>query len=124
MPSNALFADLYQLTMLRAYFELGMASPSAFSLFVRKLPARRNFLIACGLAELLREIKSLRFCDEQLSYLRRLGEFRIRSWDGFEGFASPATFMRCARERPFSPMSRSSKSWRRLQKRSSSRRSF
>ena len=48
MPSNALFAELYQLTMLRTYFELGMSSPSAFSLFVRKLPARRNFLIACG----------------------------------------------------------------------------
>ena len=27
MPSNALFADLYQLTMLRTYFELGMSSP-------------------------------------------------------------------------------------------------
>lgn len=66
MPSNALFADLYQLTMLRAYFELGMASPSAFSLFVRKLPARRNFLIACGVAELLREISRCDFVTSSL----------------------------------------------------------
>ncbi len=75
MPRNALFADLYELTMLRAYFELGMASPSAFSLFVRKLPSRRNFLIACGLADLLNEIESLRFDEDQTSYLRSLGEF-------------------------------------------------
>jgi nicotinate phosphoribosyltransferase len=75
MPTNALFADLYQLTMLRAYFELGMAEQAAFSLFVRKLPPRRNFLIACGLADLLNEIESLRFDDEHLGYLRSLGQF-------------------------------------------------
>ena len=75
MSSNALFADLYQMTMLRAYFELGMAEEAAFSLFVRKLPPRRNFLIACGLADLLKEIKSLRFDDDQLRYLRSLGDF-------------------------------------------------
>ena len=56
MSSNALFADLYQLTMLRAYFELGMTKKAAFSLFVRKLPPRRNFLIACGLADLLTDL--------------------------------------------------------------------
>ncbi|MDO8631400.1 MAG: nicotinate phosphoribosyltransferase, partial [Phycisphaerales bacterium] len=70
-----MFADLYQLTMLRAYFELGMTEQAAFSLFVRKLPPRRNFLIACGLADLLNEIESLRFDDEQLRYLRSLGQF-------------------------------------------------
>ena len=75
MSRNALFADLYQLTMLRAYFELGMTKEAAFSLFVRKLPPRRNFLIACGLADLLKEIESLRFDDDQLRYLRSLGDF-------------------------------------------------
>ena len=86
MPSNALFADLYQLPMLRAYFELGMSSPSAFSLFVRKLPARRNFLIACGLAELLREIEALRFDDDELGYLRALGAFPDSFLEGLRGF--------------------------------------
>ena len=75
MSRNVLFADLYQMTMLRAYFELGMAEEAAFSLFVRKLPPRRNFLIACGLADLLRELGSLRFGDDQLRYLRSLGDF-------------------------------------------------
>jgi nicotinate phosphoribosyltransferase len=54
MSRNVLFADLYQMTMLRAYLELGMAEEAAFSLFVRKRPPRRNFLIACGLADLLK----------------------------------------------------------------------
>ena len=45
----ALFTDLYQLTMLQAYFEERMTERAVFSLFVRRLPPRRNFLIACGL---------------------------------------------------------------------------
>ena len=103
MPSNALFADLYQLTMLRAYFELGMASPSAFSLFVCKLPARRNFLIACGLAELLREIESLRFCDEQLGYLRGLGQFPESFLEWLRGFRFTGDIHAMREGTPFFP---------------------
>jgi nicotinate phosphoribosyltransferase len=43
-----LFTDLYELTMLQAYFEEGMHGQSVFSLFVRRLPARRNYLLACA----------------------------------------------------------------------------
>ena len=45
----ALFTDLYQLTMLQAYFEERMTERAVFSLFVRRLPRNRNFLVACGL---------------------------------------------------------------------------
>jgi nicotinate phosphoribosyltransferase len=44
-----LFTDLYELTMVRAYQALGMAGEAVFSLFVRNLPASRNFLLACGI---------------------------------------------------------------------------
>lgn len=72
MSSSALFADLYQFTMLRAYFELKMDAQATFSLFVRKLPPHRNFLIAAGLNELLDAIQDLRFEPQQLDYLASL----------------------------------------------------
>lgn len=77
MSSSALFADLYEFTMLRAYFELGMDAPATFSLFVRNLPPQRNFLIAAGLNDLLDEIESLRFEPPQIDYLASL-EFASR----------------------------------------------
>jgi nicotinate phosphoribosyltransferase len=45
----SLFTDLYGLTMSQAYLANGMTDTAAFTLFVRRLPAPRNFLVACGL---------------------------------------------------------------------------
>lgn len=76
MTVSALFVDLYEIAMLRAYFELGMAERRAsFGLFVRRLPQERNFLLACGLADLLEELRALRFDDDDLRYLASLGSF-------------------------------------------------
>lgn len=75
MANNALFADFYEFTMLRAYFQLGMKELATFSLFVRSLPQNRNFLLACGLKDLLDEVESLRFEDKQIRYLASLGAF-------------------------------------------------
>lgn len=75
MPGHALFADLYEIAMLRAYFQLGMMERATFSLFVRKLPASRNFLLACGIGELLNAIRSFRYDEAQLRYLASLGSF-------------------------------------------------
>lgn len=75
MNNWALFADYYEFTMLRAYFESNMTKEATFSLFVRKLPPHRNFLIACGLAVLLDEIETLRFTDEQIKFLGSLDDF-------------------------------------------------
>ncbi|MGF6970867.1 hypothetical protein OKW43_007962 [Paraburkholderia sp. WC7.3g] len=50
MPSadGALLTDLYELTMLQAYFERGMNELAVFELFIRTLPPQRNFLVAAG----------------------------------------------------------------------------
>jgi hypothetical protein len=45
MLHSALLTDLYQLTMANAYFELGMRETAVFELFVRRLPAKRHYLI-------------------------------------------------------------------------------
>jgi nicotinate phosphoribosyltransferase len=76
--SPALFTDLYELTMLEAYLEEEMHEVATFSLFVRHLPARRNFLLACGLADVLSFLESLRFDPAGLAYLESLGRFSPR----------------------------------------------
>ncbi|WP_456433601.1 nicotinate phosphoribosyltransferase [Thermosulfuriphilus sp.] len=73
---SALLTDLYQLTMAACYFEEGMAEEATFSLFVRKLPANRAFLVAAGLDDALDYLESFRFSPEDLAYLDSLGLFK------------------------------------------------
>jgi nicotinate phosphoribosyltransferase len=73
--SPALLTDLYELTMLQAYFDERMSGTAAFSLFVRRLPGRRNYLLACGLDDVLAFLETLRFDQAALAYLESLGRF-------------------------------------------------
>jgi nicotinate phosphoribosyltransferase len=66
---SALLTDLYQLAMLDAYLDEGMAEPAVFELFVRKLPRERNFLVAAGLEQVLEFLEHLRFDEEELAWL-------------------------------------------------------
>lgn len=70
----ALFTDLYQLTMLQAYFREGMTDEAVFDLFVRRL-GNRNYLIACGLDTILDYLETLHFSDEALEYVASLERF-------------------------------------------------
>jgi nicotinate phosphoribosyltransferase len=70
-----LFTDLYELTMLQAYLAEGMTDTAVFTLFVRRLPERRNFLLACGLESVLASLEQLRFTDDDVTYLRSLNTF-------------------------------------------------
>ena len=67
----ALLTDLYQLTMLQAYWSEGMEAEAVFSLFVRRLPKNRNYLLACGLGSALDYLEHLHFTDEALGFLSR-----------------------------------------------------
>ncbi len=75
-PAPALLTDLYQLTMLQAYFDGGMTQTAAFEFFVRKLPPQRNFLVAAGLEQVLDYLETLRFSDAELEWLAACGRFR------------------------------------------------
>ena len=72
---GTLLTDLYQLTMLQAYFDQGMADTAVFEFFVRKLPAGRNFLVAAGLEQALDYLEGLRFTPEELAWLGHCGRF-------------------------------------------------
>jgi nicotinate phosphoribosyltransferase len=74
--SSPLLTDLYQLTMLQAYFERDMTDTAVFELFVRKLPPGRDFLVAAGLEQALDFMAGLRFGDEELDWIERCGIFR------------------------------------------------
>ena len=65
----ALLTDLYQLTMLDAYHQLGMNEPAVFEFFVRRLPSSRNFLVAAGLEQVLDYLENLRFTAAELEWL-------------------------------------------------------
>jgi len=71
----ALFTDLYEITMAASYFREGMHEPATFSLFVRKLPHGRGFLIAAGLEDTLNYLRGFRFSDDAIQYLRSFHQF-------------------------------------------------
>ena len=73
---SALTVDLYELTMMQAYHLNGVEGLSTFDLFVRRLPAGRDFLLVAGLATVLEQIEELRFSASDLEYLESLGQFR------------------------------------------------
>jgi nicotinate phosphoribosyltransferase len=58
--------------MLQAYFEEKMHDTAVFSLFVRRLPEGRNYLLACGLDDVLSFLETFRFDDAALAYLASL----------------------------------------------------
>jgi nicotinate phosphoribosyltransferase len=82
----AMLTDLYELTMLQAYRELGLADEAVFDLFVRQLPAGRNFLVACGLDDVLRYLETMSFSERALDYLGSLGTFSAGFLDELAAF--------------------------------------
>jgi len=82
----ALLTDLYQFAMVDAYLDEGLQDEAVFSLFVRRLPARRNLLLACGLEEVLRYLETVRFTAAELDYLASLGRFSNRLLEFLERF--------------------------------------
>jgi nicotinate phosphoribosyltransferase len=73
---SPLLTDLYQFTMLQAYFDRRMFAPATFELFVRRLPPTRNFLIAAGLEQAVDYLRDLHLTSEDLAQLRATGLFR------------------------------------------------
>ena len=70
-----LFTDLYELTMAQAFYQQGMFSPATFSLFIRRYPPHRGYLVSAGLEDVLDYLEALNFGDASLNYLRSTGIF-------------------------------------------------
>jgi len=72
---SPLLTDLYEFTMMQAYFDSGMNDIASFEFFVRKLPPGRNFLLAAGLEQVLAYLERLRFSADDLDQLASTGHF-------------------------------------------------
>jgi nicotinate phosphoribosyltransferase len=72
---SVLLTDLYQLTMVTAYQELGVDRESVFEFFVRKMPAPRGFLVAAGLQQVVEYLEGLHFADDEIKWLESTGRF-------------------------------------------------
>ena len=83
---SSLFTDLYELSMMQAYVEEGMDDQAVFSLTVRRLPATRNYLLACGIGTVVDYLEDLCFSADDLAYLSSLRQFSPRFLDWLGGF--------------------------------------
>ncbi|MBE1494025.1 nicotinate phosphoribosyltransferase [Amycolatopsis lexingtonensis] len=68
--AGGLHTDLYEIRMAASYLRRGMTGPATFSLFVRRLPPDRGFLVSAGLDECLDFLERFRFTGPDLAYLR------------------------------------------------------
>ena len=94
--SLSLFTDLYELTMAQAYWQSGITADACFSLFVRRLPTNRGYLIFAGLEDMLDTLSGLRFSQGDITFLCSMGLFDERFLEYLEGLR----FTGCARAMP------------------------
>lgn len=74
--SLTLHTDLYQINMMKTYWETGIHEKKAiFEAYFRKLPFENGYAIFAGLERIVRYIEQLRFTKTDIDYLRTLGEY-------------------------------------------------
>jgi len=74
--TSPLTTDLYELNMVQAYLDRAEDKQAVFEFFVRRLPARRGFLLAAGLDDTLTYLETLRFSPSEISWLKSTRRFR------------------------------------------------
>ena len=66
-----LLCDFYELTMARGYFNSEIKNKIAyFDVFFRRVPDGGGYAIAAGLESVIEYVKSLKFEDSDINYLR------------------------------------------------------
>ena len=94
--SMSLFTDLYELTMAQAYWQSGVTGEACFSMFARRLPTNRGYLVFAGLEDMLDALKGLRFGEGDIASLRSMGLFD----EGFLEYLAGLRFTGSARAMP------------------------
>ncbi|MFZ0093276.1 MAG: nicotinate phosphoribosyltransferase [Pseudolabrys sp.] len=74
--TSPLTTDLYELNMVQAYLDRGEDKQAVFEFFVRRLPARRGFLLAAGLDDALVYLETLQFSPAEIDWLKSTRRFR------------------------------------------------
>ena len=84
--TSPLTTDLYELNMIQAYLDRGEDKEAVFEFFVRRLPARRGFLLAAGLDDALVYLETLRFSATEIDWLKSTKRFRANLIDYLAAF--------------------------------------
>ena len=84
--TDALFVDLYQLTMAQAYLRSGQEGEATFSLYFRTFPENRAYYVFAGLESALDYLRGLSFSDADVAALERLGLFDDATLDYLRSF--------------------------------------
>ena len=84
--TSPLTTDLYELNMVQAYLDRGEDKEAVFEFFVRRLPARRGFLMAAGLEDALAYLETLAFTPAEIDWLKSTGRFKPNLLDYLSGF--------------------------------------
>ncbi|RLB31321.1 MAG: nicotinate phosphoribosyltransferase [Deltaproteobacteria bacterium] len=83
----SLLTDLYQLTMVGGYVQEGKTDQWAnFDYFFRAIPDSGGYCVLAGLEQVIHYIETLRFSQEDLSYLEGLGIFPTKFLAYLENF--------------------------------------
>src|SRR5665213_181435 len=86
-PSTSpLTTDLYELNMVQAYLDQAEDKEAVFEFFVRRLPARRGFLLAAGLADALDYLETLHYSKTDIEWLKSTGRFHDNLLDYLRDF--------------------------------------
>lgn len=74
--SLMLHTDLYQINMMKTYWELGRADRHAvFECYFRNMPFRNGYAVFAGLERLVNYLEELRFTESDLEYLREVEDY-------------------------------------------------
>jgi nicotinate phosphoribosyltransferase len=70
-----LWTDFYELTMAQVYFKQHTQATAHFEVTVRRLPADWGFFVMAGLNEVESYLRTFRFDERDIAYLRSVGRF-------------------------------------------------
>ncbi len=71
-----LLTDFYELTMMQGYRSADVTMKTViFDLFYRKNPNENGYAIAAGLEQVINYVKSISFSEEDIEFLRSIGNF-------------------------------------------------
>ncbi|NLL90954.1 MAG: nicotinate phosphoribosyltransferase [Ruminococcaceae bacterium] len=88
VDNYALLSDFYEFTMSNGYYLSNMKDKiSYFDIFFREIPDNGGFAIFCGLEQVVKYIKNLKFTKSDLEYLRSkkiFSEDYIKSLENFK----------------------------------------
>lgn len=73
MYTNSINVDDYQMRMLLGYFRCGMdQNIGVMEAFTRKLPVKRNFMVACGVERIMEYLHNFKFSIDDIKIIKEI----------------------------------------------------